>query len=93
MLGKFPPAESKFFVGSVLTGQKTRYTSQFLNGCFLEFLAQFLLYTSVFRGAARPGKAKNENEQERQIIHIVGWCENITTCVIQGRASSDCMIF
>ena len=81
-----------FFVGSVLTGQKTQYTSQFLNGSFVEFLAQFSLYTSVFRGAARPGKAKSENEQERQIIHIVDWCENITTCVIQVRASSDFMI-
>ena len=61
---------------------------------FLIFLAQFSPNTSTFRGAARPGKPKKNGKwAERQIIHIVDWCENITSLVIQDRAASDCMFF
>ena len=77
----------------VISTKNTQYTFQLINGCFLKFLAQFSLYTLTFRGAARPGKPKNANEQERQIIHIVDWCENITSLVIEDRATSDCMFF
>ena len=56
----------------------TQYTFHSLNGCFFfKFLARFSLYTLIFRGAARPGKPKNANEQERQIIHIVDWCKHM----------------
>ena len=34
---------------------KNKHTFQLINGCFLNILAQFSLYTSTFRGAALPG--------------------------------------